>query len=377
MACGTKNAAGTAASDVSEELIAPFPYYGGKRRIAAAVWQRFGRVDVYSEPFAGSLAVLLGNPNPPKREIVCDLDGLIANVWRALAYDPDAVARFADWPTFHQDLTARHKWLVKWRAESAPRLSEDPEWFDPKAAGWWIWGRSNWIGGRWCPDVAPDRRPDPQGDRGASAGRRSLPEQRPAAGDSPGHSHGVQVQEKRPAAGVRPGQKYGVQVADHRPAAGYRPAHKHGVQIAGADLPEIGTGERLRPWFRVLQQRLARVIVFARPWQSGVTTAALADSRSSPEKLVRAVYLDPPYPAENRMADIYGKDDNGKAAEESFQWAVEHGERYRIAYSCNSGDFEVPAGWTSLAFGRCGQDVETRIPDLTMFSPACRPSGLF
>ena len=357
-----------------DELIAPFPYYGGKRRIAAAVWQRFGRVDVYSEPFAGSLAVLLGNPEPPRREIVCDLDGLIANVWRALAAAPDEVARYADYPTFHQDLTARHKWLVKWRRESAPRLSEDPEWFDARAAGWWIWGRSNWIGGQWCPDSAADRRPSPQGDQGSAVGRSALPEC---------------IREKRPAAGVRPGHIYGVQVAGEdlgfrflrvagsRPAAGTEPGHKTSVQIGGRDLPDIGTGKRLRPWFRVIQQRLARVIVFARSWESGVTPAALAASRSSPENLVRTVYLDPPYPATNRMADIYGKDDNGKAAEDSFRWAVEHGERYRIGFSCNAGDFDVPPGWTTLTFGRCGQNVETRIPDLTMFSPACRSPGLF
>jgi site-specific DNA-adenine methylase len=41
-------------------LRAPFPWFGGKSRIAHLVWERFGDVAHYIEPFAGSLAVLLG-----------------------------------------------------------------------------------------------------------------------------------------------------------------------------------------------------------------------------------------------------------------------------------------------------------------------------
>lgn len=41
---------------------APFPWFGGKTRASGLVWQRFGAVANYVEPFAGSLAVLLGRP---------------------------------------------------------------------------------------------------------------------------------------------------------------------------------------------------------------------------------------------------------------------------------------------------------------------------
>jgi len=41
---------------------APFVWFGGKRRVAAQVWDALGDVDNYVEPFAGSLAVLLGRP---------------------------------------------------------------------------------------------------------------------------------------------------------------------------------------------------------------------------------------------------------------------------------------------------------------------------
>lgn len=37
---------------------APFPWFGGKRRVADVVWAALGDVDNYVEPFAGSLACL-------------------------------------------------------------------------------------------------------------------------------------------------------------------------------------------------------------------------------------------------------------------------------------------------------------------------------
>ena len=64
--------------------------------------------------------------------MVCDSDGHICNFWRAVQHDPEAVARHADYPTIHQDLTARHTWLRRWGAEHAERLSSDPEFYDPK-----------------------------------------------------------------------------------------------------------------------------------------------------------------------------------------------------------------------------------------------------
>lgn len=42
-------------------LRAPFPYFGGKSRIAPTVWERFGAVPNYVEPFFGASA---SNPSP-------------------------------------------------------------------------------------------------------------------------------------------------------------------------------------------------------------------------------------------------------------------------------------------------------------------------
>ena len=48
------------------KLKAPFPWFGGKSRVAHFVWPRFGNVGNYVEPFAGSLAVLLKRPHEPR-----------------------------------------------------------------------------------------------------------------------------------------------------------------------------------------------------------------------------------------------------------------------------------------------------------------------
>lgn len=78
------------------QLRAPFPWFGGKSRIASQVWKRFGDVRNYVEPFFGSGATLLLRPQPfSGTETVNDLDGMVANFWRALSKAPDEVAKWA------------------------------------------------------------------------------------------------------------------------------------------------------------------------------------------------------------------------------------------------------------------------------------------
>ena len=141
-------------------LKAPFPWFGGKSRAAPLIWARLGTVANYVEPFAGSLAVLLGNPNPAKTETVNDLDGHLSNFWRSLAAYPADVHRAADWPVNEADLHARHAWLVEQRGELTERLMGDPTWCDPHLAGWWVWGISAWIGSGWCSGEGPWTRHD-------------------------------------------------------------------------------------------------------------------------------------------------------------------------------------------------------------------------
>ena len=137
-------------------LQAPFPWFGGKSRVSDVVWQAFGDVRNYVEPFFGSGAVLLNRPLPfDGPETVNDKDGYLANFWRAIAVDPEAVAQHADWPVNENDLHARHSWLVNAKAEFVARLEGDPYFYDAKIAGWWVWGICSWIGSGWCSGSGP------------------------------------------------------------------------------------------------------------------------------------------------------------------------------------------------------------------------------
>ena len=151
-------------------LRAPFPWFGGKSRAADLVWQRLGPVPNYVEPFAGSLAILLGRPTPPKTETVNDLDCFLANFWRSIVHAPDEVAQWADSPLNEADLHARHVSMIAAKAEHRERMLTEPDYFDPKLAGWWVWGQCAWIGTGWC--VEKSRKLPHLGDAGQGINRQ-------------------------------------------------------------------------------------------------------------------------------------------------------------------------------------------------------------
>lgn len=117
----------------------PFPWFGGKAKAAEAVWARLGNPDVYYEPFAGSLAVLLRRPVLKGKEFIGDSDAFVANFWRALANDPEGVRQHVRWPMIEADFHARAAWLSEEGARTAEAIREDPVWFDSQIAGWWAW----------------------------------------------------------------------------------------------------------------------------------------------------------------------------------------------------------------------------------------------
>lgn len=137
-------------------LKAPFPYFGGKSRVAPEVWRRFGDVRNYVEPFFGSGACLLARPQPfVGVETVNDKDGFVANFWRAVQADPAAVALHADWPVNENDLHARHAFLTGLAGPLTSRLEGNPDYYDTKLAGWWVWGLCCWLGGGFCNGKGP------------------------------------------------------------------------------------------------------------------------------------------------------------------------------------------------------------------------------
>ena len=368
----------------TKPLKAPFPQFGGKQWFAKTVWAKFGPVTRYIEPFAGSLAILLRNPHelPRGGEVVCDKNPLIANFWRAIkGSGPDGksareVAFWADDCTIHQNLRARHKWLLEWGRDNGRRLWDDAEYFDCKAAGWWAWGASNWVGGGFCtgnlgqapPDIRPFIMGHPGG-AGVSAQRLDLdpPDSRPHVMSHPG-GQGIQMSnlslpDTRPYV-CDTGYGQGVQIQTDR---------SNGLEAAPLD------GSRLQPWMLELCRRLKRTVVLHRDWRSAVSPKMMM--RETGSKWVVGVFLDPPYKlAEgNRSKTLYQSDRDGTSddvAKEAYDWAVENGnvERYRIAFCCRHGDFPLPPNWTSSIRKFPGvKDAKRRESnrDEIMFSPHC------
>lgn len=70
----------------------PFPYYGGKTRIAGRIAELLPEHLHYVEPFAGGLSVLFAKA-PARMETVNDLDGDLMTWWRVLRERPEELVR--------------------------------------------------------------------------------------------------------------------------------------------------------------------------------------------------------------------------------------------------------------------------------------------
>lgn len=270
-------------------LIAPFPWFGGKSRVAAPVWEHFGDVDHYVEPFAGSLAVLLGRPggHTANAETVNDLDNYLCNFWRAVQAEPDAVAHWADWPVNETDLHARHAWLVTQGRERLANLDADPLAYDSQVAGWWLWGICSWIGSGWCSGNGPWRVVD--GEMVNDNSGQGINRQRPHLGNS---GRGINRQR--------------VNIYDYMQA---------------------------------LASRLRDVRVCCGDWQRVVTPGALAYGANV------GVFLDPPYAAETgRDMNLYNHENDVSAAVREWAFANGDNPRYRIALCGYEGEHDMP-GW--------------------------------
>lgn len=330
---------------------APFPYFfGGKSSVASIVWERFGNIRNYVEPFFGSGAVLLSRPAFEGTETVNDLDGMIANFWRSVALHPDETAEWADWPVNENDLHARHLWLVQRKDSLGPRLEADPDWCDPQIAGWWVWGISQWIGSGWCSGKGPWRVVD---------GRLVK------AGD------GVGVARQLPLLGCA-----GSGVHRKLPHLGDTGKGVH------RQLPHLGCAGKgvckdqdIYQWFAALSNRLRRVRVACGDW-SRVCGPSVTIHNG-----LTGVFLDPPYTAEaGRDMALYATD-SGTVGHDVAAWcrANEANPLLRIALCGYEGEYEMP-GWECVpwkAKGGYGSQGETTgranaHRERIWFSPGCQ-----
>jgi len=306
------------------------------------------------EPFGGSLAVLLNRPDEHKWwnrvETVGDYSGLVVNFHRAVAADPDRVAYYASWPVTETDLTARHLKLVRENDRLTLQLMADPEHFDLKLAGWWLWGLSSWVGGEWCSGLGPWKPGDPNG----PGVYRKIPMVHGSHG-------GKGVHKKIVDPNVEPGTV---------------------VDVAR---------NQIQTSLRALSNRLRRVRVTC-----GDAERLLNGAVATTGKNVCGVFLDPPYDLTLRRANLYGPTDvspsssasDAKQVHERVRaWAILRGDNptIRIAYCSYSTPFEdaifLSAGWVSHSWTAAGgyglqsnnQALENRGKEIVWFSPHCHP----
>jgi hypothetical protein len=324
-------------------LQAPFPWFGGKSRVAAEIWRRFGDVQNYVEPFFGSGAVLLARPQPfTGPETVNDADGFLVNFWRAIKAAPDEVAEWADWPVSEADLHARHYWLITEGRDRLTRILGNPDGYDAKIAGWWVWGICCWIGSGWCSGNGPWQWTGEEWVKDDAG--RGINWQLPHLGNA---GRGINRQLPRLLGGQG--------IHRQRPQSGDR-------------------RQWIAEWFAALSARLRNVRITNGDW-----SRVLGDSVTWRHGKT-AVFLDPPYSNEERAAGLYAHDD-GSVAARARAWAIEAGKRPDMLI-CLAGydtEHEMPPDWSAYrwktkgGFGSQGngRGRENTQRETLWFSPAC------
>ena len=329
-------------------LVAPFPYFGGKRRAAAIIWRVLGDPGGYIEPFAGSAAVLLARPPFRGRrvETLNDADGWLVNLWRAIQLRPEEVARHAWGPVTEIDYHARLAWLQERRTDGLVSwLEGDPEACDAKAAGWWLTVCAASIGDPWEP--GPWRVVEGRLRKVGNAGQ-GVNRELPHLGNA-----GRGVQRELP----------------HLGDAG------RGVN---RELPHLGDAGRgaLDAYLGALSERLQRVRITCGDWRRVLTPAA--SSAATGGDGARAILLDPPY---STSGDLYAASSPG-VADDVRDWCIANsadGRRIVVCGYDDEHDALLDHGWTVTA-GKAGggsgysSDPRNGRRERLWMSPACLTS---
>ena len=286
---------------MSAPLAAPFPYFGGKRRAAPAIWRALGDPSGYVEPFAGSAAVLLARPEFKGRrvETLNDSDGWLVNMWRALQLSPHETAAHAVGPVAEIDYHARLAWLQERRTpDLVAWLEGDPEAHDPKAAGWWLYVVACGIGDPFGP--GPWRVID-----GKLTDTRKLPH----LGNA-----GRGVNRELPHLG-----NAGRGVNRELPHLG------NAGQGVNRELPHLGNaGQGVLHYFGLIAARLHRVRITCGDWKRVIQPSVTRSGTGGDG--TRAIFLDPPYAT---SGDLYAATSEG-ISDEVRDWCATSTKGMRV-----------------------------------------------
>ena len=170
----------------------------------------------------------------------------------------------------------------------------DPDYYDCKIAGWWVWGLCQWIGSGWCLGKSSWGQP---------------------------FADGRLAHERLPHLGAGRGV--------HRPSQ----------QLP--HLGDAGRAESLYGYFAAIAERLRRVRVCCGDW------SRVCGPTPTTGQGLTGVFLDPPYPSEaGRDATLYMEEDLS-VAHDAAEWAVRHGDdkKLRIAFCGYEGSHVFPDSW--------------------------------
>lgn len=309
-------------------LKTPYMYFGNKSKIAPVIWKAFRGIKVFSDPFCGSAAILLQNPEPVRYEIINDADMFVSNFWRSVKMNPRGVAYYADFPKFEADLHARHTWLVTEGAQRLMDNRDNPEFFDVRVAGYWVWGLNNWRGRGWCAKAYEDNK---------------------------------RVWRQSPTV-TRTGFM--------------RKAYER-----YSDQNVLPANLGVEDYFYRLMNRLKHVKVDSGDWTRVVKPSMTTNLGET------GIFFDPPYSAKaDRDNKLYAKESK-TVAQDVYRWCREHENtpKLRIALCGYEGEFEFPETWTTISWSTGGglgntkrtdsakKGKENRNRERIWLSPNCLP----
>jgi len=212
-------------------------------------------------------------------------------------------------------------------------MAADPEWYDAKIAGWWVWGISAWIGSGWCSGKGPHTYET----IGAGVAGQGVKSQIPVISRAGQGVHKASLHADQ-SSELEQENKETQGVTKQLPhlAGGNKGVHKSSLNGVYAQRPQLGAGQgthrsttssNLYDYMHELANRLRRVRVACGDWNRIVTNGALSHGSSV------GIFLDPPYSDAAKRDNRLYNTDSLSVAHEVREWCIANGDnpRYRIA----------------------------------------------